>query len=82
MFGGADSTAPPSGRARHRYRAPQQYYDANNLYGWVMSRSLPYGKLKWVKEKHDEKVLQDIGIFFFFFFRLLPLGVATASHPL
>ena len=25
VFGGADSTAPPSGRARHRYPAPQQY---------------------------------------------------------
>ena len=36
------------------------YYDANNLNGWAMSQSLPCGKLKWVKEKHYEKVLQDI----------------------
>uniref|UniRef100_UPI00358EF955 uncharacterized protein n=1 Tax=Myxine glutinosa TaxID=7769 RepID=UPI00358EF955 len=38
------------------------YYDANNLYGWTMSQSLPYRKLKWVKEKDYEKVLQDIEI--------------------
>ena len=31
------------------------YYDANNLYGWAMSQSLPCGKLKWVKEKHMKK---------------------------
>ena len=36
------------------------YNDANNLYGWAISQSLPYGKLQWVKEKHYEKVLQDI----------------------
>ena len=36
------------------------YYDANDLYGCTMSQSLPNGKLKWVKEKHYEKVLQDI----------------------
>ena len=23
--------------------------DANNLYGWGMSRNLPYGEFKWVK---------------------------------
>ena len=38
------------------------YYDAHNLYGWAMSQSLPYGKLKWVEEKHNEKVLLDIVI--------------------
>ena len=26
LFGGVDSTAPPSGRARHRHPAPQQYF--------------------------------------------------------
>ena len=36
------------------------YYDANNLCGCAMSQSLPYGKLKWVKEKHYENILQDI----------------------
>ena len=24
--------------------------DANNLFGWVMSRHLPYGEFKWVKD--------------------------------
>ena len=38
------------------------YYDANNLYGWAMSQSLPNGELKWVEEKHYEKVLLDIVI--------------------
>uniref|UniRef100_UPI0035900121 uncharacterized protein n=1 Tax=Myxine glutinosa TaxID=7769 RepID=UPI0035900121 len=38
------------------------YYDANNLYGWAMSQALPYGKLRWVKEKDYTKVLQDVCI--------------------
>ena len=25
------------------------YLDANNLYGWVMSQYLPYGKFRWSK---------------------------------
>ena len=25
------------------------YLDMNNLYGWVMSRYLPYGRFKWLK---------------------------------
>lgn len=27
------------------------YYDANNLYSWAMSQSLPYGNFKWIKAK-------------------------------
>ena len=26
-----------------------QYFDANNLYGWEMSQSLPVTRFKWVK---------------------------------
>ena len=28
-----------------------EYLDANNLYGWVMSRKLPVNGFKWVKQK-------------------------------
>ncbi|PFX12742.1 hypothetical protein AWC38_SpisGene23254 [Stylophora pistillata] len=31
------------------------YLDANNLYGWAMSKSLPTGGFKWVDEKDFEK---------------------------
>ena len=27
------------------------YLDANNLYGWVMSQYLPYGRFKWLNQK-------------------------------
>ena len=26
-----------------------EYLDQNNLYGWTMSRYLPYGGFKWLK---------------------------------
>ena len=31
-----------------------QYIDANNLYGWAMSQSLPTGGFKWMDVKQDE----------------------------
>ena len=31
-----------------------QYLDANNLYGWAVSQSLPTGRLKWVSIKPNE----------------------------
>ena len=34
-----------------------QYLDANNLYGWAMSQSLPTHGFKWVKNITKEKVL-------------------------
>ena len=34
-----------------------QYLDANNLYGWAMSQSLPTHGFKWMKEPTIEKVM-------------------------
>ncbi len=31
------------------------YFDANNLYGWAMSRPLPYGGFKWVNNMTTNK---------------------------
>jgi len=35
-----------------------QYLDANNLYGWAMSQSLPVGGFKWMFNLTKEKVLE------------------------
>ena len=33
----------------HGFTKPSKYLDKNNLYGWAMSRYLPYGGFKWFK---------------------------------
>ena len=35
-----------------------QYLDANNLYGWAMSQSLPVGGFKWMSNLTKEKVME------------------------
>ena len=32
-----------------------QYLDANNLYGWAMSKALPKGRFKWLRTMRTEK---------------------------
>ena len=32
------------------------YLDMNNLYGWAMSRCLPYGRFKWLKNADNFEV--------------------------
>ena len=42
------------------------YLDANNLYGWPMSQSLPTGRFKWLKEdKWDDIFKNKKGIVYF-----------------
>src|SRR5436190_19020355 len=36
------------------------YIDANNLYGWAMSKPLPYGDLEWVKEEDLDELKNNI----------------------
>ena len=48
------------------------YLDANNLYGWAMSKKLPVNGFEWVKKlsKFDERFIKDCdetvmrGVFF------------------
>ena len=35
-----------------------QYLDANNLYGWAMSQSLPTHGFKWINNITKEKVME------------------------
>ena len=36
------------------------YFDAYNLYGWVLSESQRNGNFKWVKEYEYKSILDDI----------------------
>ena len=37
------------------------YLDANNLYGWAMSKPLPYGGFRWVEPKYYIEKEEGIG---------------------
>ena len=37
------------------------YLDANNLYGWAMSKPLPYKGFKWIEPKYVESIQNGIG---------------------
>ncbi len=58
--GGVSSIMKRYSKANHKYlddydpKIPSQhilYLDANNLYGWAMSKPLPYKNFKWMKEE-------------------------------
>ena len=58
--GGVSSIMKRHSEANHKYlddydpKKPNKhilYLDANNLYGWAMSKPLPYRNFRWMKEK-------------------------------
>ena len=62
---GVDMTSNRLGQANNKYMGENydsskpskyiQYFDANNLYGWAMSKPLPISGFEWM----DEKKLED-----------------------
>ena len=68
MRGGVSYIANRYGKANNKYmkeyneKAPSKYImhlDANNLYGWAMSQSLPTGGFRWLTGKEINKL--DLG---------------------
>ena len=68
MSGGVSYIANRYGKANNKYtkeyneKAPSKYImylDANNLYGWAMSQSLPTGGFRWLTGKEINKL--DLG---------------------
>ena len=68
MRGGVSYIANRYRKANNKYmkeydeKAPSKYImylDANNLYGWAMSRYLPTGNFKWMTDKEISKI--DLG---------------------
>ena len=68
LRGGISYIANRCGQANNEYmknydeKAPSKYImylDANNLYGWAMSQSLPTGGFKWLSQKRIDK--KDLG---------------------
>ena len=65
MRGGVSYIANRYGKANNKYMKNYDdtkplkyimYLDANNLYGWTMSRYLPTGGFKWLSPKQIEKI--------------------------
>ncbi|XP_068703881.1 uncharacterized protein [Montipora foliosa] len=65
MRGGTSYIANRYGKANNRYmktydeKAPSKYImylDANNLYGWAMSQSLPTGGFKWLAKNQINQI--------------------------
>ena len=68
MRGGVSYIANQYGKANNKYmkeykeKAPSKYimyFDANNLYSWAMSQSLPTGGFRWLTGKEINKL--DLG---------------------
>ena len=68
MRGGASCIANRHGKTNNKYmkeydeKAPSKYItclDANNLYGWAMSKYLPKGGFRWLTEKEINKIDMD-----------------------
>ena len=68
MHGGVSYIANRYGKANNKYmkgydeKKPSKYImylDANNLYGWAMSKYLPYGSFKWLSNEELNNI--DLG---------------------